>query len=108
MALADFFGGGRDGKAGVIQLPAVCRAFCGRVIKSVVKAGITALDMEVLRLVYPVKLLVLALLPLFRREVNALFLADLGKVAVNVGNQAIGGFIDGFQTGAQFFQLSAF
>ena len=38
---------------------------------------------------------------------DAALLANLRKVPVNVCNQLGGGFVDGFQTGAQLFQLLA-
>ena len=56
--LTDRFRGLRDGEAGVVELPAVLRPLAGGVVKGVVIAGVAALDIEVLRLVHPVKLLV--------------------------------------------------
>ena len=121
--LTDRFRGLRDGEAGVVELPAVLRPLAGGIIKGVVIAGVAALDVEVLRLVYPVKLLVRLGLPRFTTaygiagedgraylligQVDPALLANLRKIAVNVGNQAVGGPVDGLQTGPQLFQLHA-
>ena len=40
-------------------------------------------------------------------QINAALLADLLKMAVNIGNQSTGGLVDGFQAGPQFLQLLA-
>ena len=98
---------------GAVEYAAI-QHFCGTgVIDGVINACVAALNVNVFVVVHHVELFRLwrfhawllrsgQILPVY-----AALLANLRKVPVNVRNQLGGSLVDGFQTGAKFFQLLA-
>ena len=98
---------------GAIEYAAI-QHFCGTgVIDGVINACVAALNVNVFVVVHHVEFFRLwrfhawllrsgQILPVY-----AALLANLRKVPVNIRNQLGGSLVDGFQTGAKFFQLLA-